>query len=100
MSCDKIRNGFKLKCDESCETKRQLLVAEKEAQEKRQKELEEIENRKELEKYQQKFGKKVYKERRKNVVEEKNDKTLLQKLIPVTAGISIALIAIIIYNLY
>lgn len=100
VSCDKIRAGFKLKCDETCDNKRKVLAIEKEEQEKRRRELEEIENRKELEKYEQKFGKKVYKDRRKNVVEEKKDGGLLQKLIPVAAALSIALVALVIYNLY
>lgn len=100
LSCDKIRGGFKLKCDESCENKRKLFANEKLELEKRQKELEDMENRKELESYEQKFAKKVYKDRRKKVIEEKAEESFMQKLIPVAAATSIILVALVIYNLY
>uniref|UniRef100_A0A336MJV8 CSON002769 protein n=1 Tax=Culicoides sonorensis TaxID=179676 RepID=A0A336MJV8_CULSO len=98
ISCDKIRSGFKLKCDESCEAKKKSIVSQREEQEKRRKELEEIENRKELEKYEQKFGKKVYKERRKQIIEDKNERNLMKYLIPI-AGVSIVVISVLLYNL-
>lgn len=96
-SCDKIRSGFELKCDENCEAK--LAEAKKLAEdaERVKQEQEDERNRIELEEFEKKFGKKKHKERKRQVAVE-SDNSYMWKLIFATGAI--ALVAIIIYFVF
>lgn len=73
LSCDKIRAGFTLNCDEACTEKQQLEQKIAEDAKRAKMELEMEKRRQELEEFEKKFGKKKYKERKKIVVEEKSN---------------------------
>lgn len=93
-SCDKLRSGFELKCDENCVAK--LAEAKKVADDAvRVKQEQEAErNRIELEEFEKKFGKKKHKERKRPVIVEA-DNSHIWKLI--LAAVIVAILAIIIY---
>lgn len=73
-SCDKIRAGFVLSCDKLCSEKQ--IEAKKIADETNRAMLEqELEkNRQEVEEFEKKFGKKKYKERKRVIIEEDNNR--------------------------
>lgn len=69
-TCDKIRSGFVLNCDETCISRQEELKRITEQQERARREQEEEKNRLELEEFEKKFGKKKHKERKIQVIEE------------------------------
>lgn len=72
-SCDKIRAGFALICDDTCTEKQHLDKKAAEEANRAKMEQEKEKQRQELEEFEKKFGKKKYKERKKVVVEEKTN---------------------------
>lgn len=74
-TCDKIRAGFQLICDDTCKIRLEEIHLAAEEQQKKQKELEDEKNRLEMLEFEKKFGKKKFKERKRNVVEETESKT-------------------------
>ncbi|XP_063701227.1 NF-X1-type zinc finger protein NFXL1-like [Culicoides brevitarsis] len=96
ISCEKIRAGFKLKCDESCDEKRKLESKERELEELREKEKKELEFQKELESYKKIFEKKQHKKKAKNVVEEEK-KTFDTKMIILIIFIILTIVLISLY---
>lgn len=66
-TCDQLRNGFQLVCDNACALKAEQirLMAEEAAQ--RQREVEEERNRLEMLEFEKKFGKRKPKERKQQV---------------------------------
>lgn len=98
VCCDKIRAekiSF-IACDESCVTKKNLILVNNQ---RRITELDKIEaekNRKELEEFELKFGKKKQKERKLRVVEaEKNN---INWIIALAATFSIVLVAVLVHS--
>lgn len=77
-TCDKLRAGFSIACDETCEVREKELkrVADENQRIKREQEAER--NRLELEEFEKKFAKKKYKERKAQVVADTNDSRLLK----------------------
>lgn len=96
MSCDKIRAGFILNCDETCTNRQNELKRISEQQERNKREQEEEKNRIEREEFEKKFAKKKYKERKTHIIEEKNNSQIL-KWIGLAA--TVAILAIFIYFL-
>lgn len=86
MSCDKIRSGFVLNCDETCIHRQNELKHIAEEQERTKREQEEKKTRLELEEFEKKFGKKKYKERKIKVIEEKSNSQLY-----IWAGLGLAI---------
>ncbi|XP_011560522.3 NF-X1-type zinc finger protein NFXL1 [Plutella xylostella] len=86
LPCNVARDGKKVDCDESCKAKQLAAMLEKENEEKRRKEQEEEKNRRELAEYEWKLSGKKRKHKERRVVENADDRSLLQKFwIPVTA---------------
>lgn len=77
VTCDKIRSNFTLSCDEVCGEKQKEAqkITDENDRLKREQELER--NRQEIEEFEKKFGKKKYKERKRIVVEEDNNKQFI-----------------------
>lgn len=74
ISCEKLRlENNKITCDESCETKKKELKLAADKIKEAEKNLEDEKNRLELEMFEQKFGKKKYKERKIDVIDEKKE---------------------------
>lgn len=74
ISCEKLRfSDHIISCDKSCETKKREIKLAAEKIKESEKFLEDEKNRLELEMFEKKFGKKRYKEKRINVIDEKND---------------------------
>lgn len=97
ITCDKIRAGFVLSCDETCISRQEELKRIVEQQERARREQEEQKNRLEVEEFEKKFGKKKYKERKTQIVEEKDNSKLFK-----WAGlvIGVAVLAGFIYSLF
>lgn len=94
-TCDKIRAGFTLTCDDVCAVKQKEVQQAAEAK-LNQERLEELErNRLEVEEFEKKFGKKKHKERKRVVVEEKNDKYFVY----IGAAVGVIILAIFAYYL-
>lgn len=93
-SCDKLRSGFELKCDEGCLAKQAEAkkIADEILRVKREQEAER--NRIELEEFEKKFGKKKHKERKRQVAVESDNSHVLKLIL--AAGV-VAILAIIIY---
>lgn len=84
-TCDKIRSGFVLSCDETCASRQLELKRIAEQQERARREQEEEKNRQELEEFEKKFGKKKYKERKTQIVEDEGNAHLYK-----WAGLAVA----------
>lgn len=95
-TCDKIRTGFTLICDETCISRQNELKLIAEQQERLRKEREEEKNRRELVEFEKKFGKKKYKERKSNIVEDTGHSNILKWCILAAA---IAILAIFTFYL-
>lgn len=95
-SCDKIRSGFVLNCDETCIHRQSELKRTIELQERIKREQEDEKNRIEREEFEKKFAKKKYKERKTQIIEEKNNSAILKWL---GLAVAIATLAIFIYFL-
>lgn len=93
-SCDKLRAGFTIACDENCFAKQDEMKKIAEENERIKREQEEQRNRQELEEFEKKFGKKKHKERKRQVVEEKQDAHLLKWA---AASIAVIILSIFIY---
>lgn len=87
-TCDKIRSGFVLNCDETCISRQNELKRITEQLERTKREQEEEKNRSELEEFEKKFGKKKHKERKTHNVEEKDNSHLYK-----WAGLAVAVLA-------
>lgn len=88
-ACDKIRGGFELACDDACAA-HNIEVNRIAAEIKRTKQVEEDErNRLELEKFEKKFAKKRYKERKEKHIETK-DNMFAIKMAAAAAAVAIA----------
>lgn len=73
VTCDKVRSGFTLLCDTSCQEKNQLVEQNKKEQERIKAKEEEEQRRKDIEEYAAKFGPKTTKQKkRETVIEEDN----------------------------
>lgn len=94
-SCDKLRSGFVLNCDEHCTAKQ--AEAKKIAEEAiRVKQAQEDErNRIELEEFEKKFGKKKHKERKRQVTVETDNSYTLKLIL---GAVVVTILAIIIYS--
>lgn len=95
-TCDKIRAGFVLGCDEAC-TERQKeakKIADEASRAKLEQELEK--NRQEVEEFEKKFGKKKYKERKRAVVEQDNKK----QYVWIGAAVGAIALAVFVYYLF
>lgn len=88
-TCDKIRCGFKLPCDETCimYESEQKRIAEQEELLKR--EREEEKNRKELLEYEKKIGKKKYKDKKLHITKETENSSIFKYI-----AIAIVLLAL------
>lgn len=77
-TCDKIRAGFSLSCDEACLNRQNEIkrAAEETERIKREKEMER--NRLELEEFEKKFAKKKPKDRKTKIIEDTNDIELIK----------------------
>lgn len=95
-SCDKIRAGFVLSCDEACISRQNELKRIADEQERVKREQQEEKNRQELEEFEKKFGKKKHKERKQQIIEEK-DNSHIYKWAGI--GIGVAVLAAFIYFL-
>lgn len=94
-SCDKIRAGFVLSCDETCVNRQNELKRITEQQERVKREQEEEKNRIELEEFEKKFAKKKYKERKTQIIEEKNNSYIFKWI-----GFAIAAATIAIFTYF
>lgn len=94
-TCDKIRSGFVLSCDEACfeKQKEAQKIADEQTRIKREQEIEK--NRQEVEEFEKKFGRKKYKERKQKVVEENNT----NQYIYAGAAVGVVVLAIFAYFL-
>lgn len=99
VACDKLRDGFRLVCDQTCQVKKKEQALVKEEQDRLKKEKEEEERRKEFEEYEAKFGQKKQYKQRKKVVIEQEDNTQRWKIILGTVSV-IILIAAIFFIIY
>lgn len=95
-SCDKIRAGFRLSCDEACADKQlqEKKITDETNRAKLEQELEK--NRQEVEEFEKKFGKKKYKERKKPIVAENNNK----QHIYIGAAVGAIVLAVFVYYLF
>lgn len=90
-TCDKIRAGFTLTCEETCVSRQNELKLIAEQQERSRKEREEEKNRRELEEFEKKFGKKKYKERKSHVIEENGKSHIIKWCILAAAIVVLAI---------
>lgn len=88
ITCDKVRAGFTLMCDETCISRQNELKSIAEQQERLRKEREEEKNRRELVEFEKKFGKKKYKERKSHIVEDADNSHII-KWSALAAGVTI-----------
>lgn len=95
-SCDKIRAGFTLNCDDACVDKQKETRKAAEAKDRQEREEELEKNRQEVEEFEKKFGKKKHKERKRVVVEEKNNK----QFIWIGAAVGASVLAVFAYYLF
>lgn len=95
-TCDKIRAGFTLICDETCVSRQNELKSIAEQQERERKEREEEKNRRELVEFEKKFGKKKYKERKSHMVKDTGNSHILKWCILAAA---VAILAIFTFYL-
>ncbi|VVC89649.1 unnamed protein product [Leptidea sinapis] len=80
VPCNLLQTSeMKIICDESCEAKKLAIKLEKELEEKRQKELEQEKNRKELEEYEWKISGKKKKYKEKKIVANEENRSMLHK---------------------
>ena len=95
-SCDKVRAEHltTIDCDDNCIAKKKQIQEQHEQEQAKKLAYEEEKNKRELELYEKKFGKKKHKERKVRVVEETKDNT---KLILTSVAVSVVLIAVILY---
>lgn len=95
-TCDKVKaeNLTTIACDEQCEAKKRLAEEEKQLELQRQAAIEAEKNRRELEEFEKKIGKKKYKERKQRVVEEKKDNT---NVIIAIASVSVIIVGVVLY---
>lgn len=97
ITCDIIRaeNLTIVACDDQCQAKKKTAEEEKKLEIARKQELEAEKNKRELEIYEKKFGKKAYKEFRKQkiVEEEKDNSTLIISLV----SVSVVIVAVALY---
>lgn len=96
-TCDKIRAGFQLSCDDSCKVRLEEIRLAAEEQERKQKEIEDEKNRLEMLDFEKKFGKKKFKERKRNVVEESESKVWM---IWIGIPVVLAVISVIAYFVF
>lgn len=93
ISCEKLRQGFEVSCDDSCKSK---LEARQQVEEELRKEraaAEEERNRIEMEEYRRKYGQKKPKERKQRQTDVKEERNW--KRIMIVVGFLIPLIGII-----
>lgn len=95
-SCDKLRGGFVLSCDDACLTKQNEVKRITEEQERVKREQEEEKNRLEMEEFDKKFGKKKHKQRKPYIVEEKPNSNAIKLAV---ASICVGVLATFIYYL-
>lgn len=91
-TCDKLRAGFKLNCDETCAAKQEEARKHAEAAEQTRRAHEEEQNRKALEEFEKKFGKKKHKERKQRIVEEKNNSKMILWAVGATSALVLSLL--------
>lgn len=92
-TCDKVRAGFTLTCDEICKAKQLELQKATEEAERKRRQQEEEKNRQEVEEFEKKFAKKKYKDRKKQVIETKNNTDLI-KWLGVATGFAVIAVGI------
>lgn len=95
-SCDKIRAGFVLSCDEICINRQNELKRIADEQDRARREQQEEKNRQELEEFEKKFGKKKHKERKPQIIEQ-TDNSHIYKWAGI--GVGVAVLAAFIYFL-
>lgn len=93
ISCEKLRQGFELSCDDTCKSKLEARQLVEEELRKERAAAEEERDRIEMEEYQKKYGQKKPKERRQRQTDVKEDRNW--KRIMIVLGIFIPLIGII-----
>lgn len=83
-----------MNCDDTCKVRLEEIRLAAEEQERKQKEIEDEKNRLEMLDFEKKFGKKKFKERKRNIVEESESKIWM-----VWIGITVllAVVSVIIY---
>ncbi|XP_031617999.1 NF-X1-type zinc finger protein NFXL1 isoform X1 [Contarinia nasturtii] len=96
-TCDKLRSGFILGCDDTCRSRQEETKRVAEQQERIKRQQEEEKNRIELEEFEKKFGKKKYKERKAQIIEDTDNSHLYKWAGLVAAG---AILAGFIYYLF
>lgn len=77
-TCEKIREGFVVNCDENCAVRQNELKTIAEQQARLKREQEDEKNRQELEEFEKKMGKKKYKERKRQIIEDTNNSQILK----------------------
>lgn len=87
--------NYKTSCDESCEKNRKEIKLAAEKIREAQKILDDEKNRLELEMFENKFGKKIYKEKKVALVDEKKDSS--GKIIWIAGSMILVLTAIFIF---
>lgn len=96
-TCEKIRAGFRLICDDTCIARQNELKLIAEQQERIKRELEAEKNRQELEEFEKKFGKRKQKDRKPQIVEDTNYSSTLRWT---GFAVAVATLAIFIYLLF
>ncbi|XP_037044387.1 NF-X1-type zinc finger protein NFXL1 [Bradysia coprophila] len=96
-TCDKIRAGFQLTCDDTCKVRREEMRLAAEEQDRKQKEIEDEKNRLEMLDFEKKFGKKKFKERKRSVVEETESKVWM---IWIGIPVVLAVVSVIVYFVF
>ncbi len=96
-TCDKIRAGFQLSCDDTCKIRQEEIRSAAEEQERKQKEIEDEKNRLEMLDFEKKFGKKKFKERKRTVVEEAESKVWM---IWIGIPVVLAVVSVIAYFVF
>lgn len=86
-----------MNCDDTCKVRLDEIRLAAEEQDRKQKEIEDEKNRLEMLDFEKKFGKKKFKERKRNVVEETESKTWM---IWIGVPVVLAVISVIAYYVF
>lgn len=96
ISCEKLRlQNYKILCDESCENNKKEIRLAAEKIKEAQKIMEDEKNRLELEMFENKFGKKVYKEKKVVLIDEKKNSS--GKIIWIAGSMILVLTSIFVF---
>lgn len=86
-----------MNCDDTCKVRLEEIRLAAEEQERKQKEIEDEKNRLEMEDFEKKFGKKKFKERKRNIVEETESKLWM---VWIGIPLLLAVVSVIVYYIF